>query len=87
MTEETPHLFPYLHQPKHVETGDIVQIAEGHAWAYALAVVDEVKDWGIQAYVRTLPSRKDSAGDAWIRLEFSEFYVTGGKVQITEDES
>jgi hypothetical protein len=44
MTEETPHLFPYLHQPKHVEKGDIVQIAEGHAWAYALAVVDEVKE-------------------------------------------
>jgi hypothetical protein len=46
MSEETPHLFPYLNKPKHVEKGDIVQIAEGHEWEYALAIVDEVRELG-----------------------------------------
>ena len=63
-----------------------MQIAEGHEWEYALAIVDEVESWGIRGYVRTLPGRDGPAGDAHVRLAYSEFYVTGGKAQITEDE-
>lgn len=71
---------------------DIIQLAPSHHWAGCLAVVEEVRSWGVTAYVQ-LPGPCDGVvavvdtaeGDlsvrAYIRLEWGEFSLTGGTVQ------
>ena len=44
-----------------MQQGDIVQIIdETHPWVPALLVVDEVKSWGVQAYV-IVPQKNDGS--------------------------
>lgn len=43
-------------------TGDIVQIIdETHPWFPALLIVDEVKSWGVRAYLHIPESNVESA--------------------------
>lgn len=43
------------------QVGDIIQIVqESHPWFPALLIVDEVKSWGVQAYVITPRSNDGS---------------------------
>lgn len=65
---------------------DIIQVrAEAARWAGLLFVVSEVRDWGIVAYMQ-LPGPCEGivtvvdTNQAWVRLEWSEFDLTGGKV-------
>jgi hypothetical protein len=67
---------------KPVEPGDLIQVNEAGPplWFRVILVVDEVKSWGVQAYV-TIPGARGSvpAGDAFMRLEWSEFDLVGAK--------
>ena len=54
------------------EPGDIIQIVPAHHWARALAVVDEVKPWGVVAYV-IVPHNDGTGGAAYIRLRSVDF--------------
>ena len=63
-----------------LQMGDIVQITdENHAWFPALAVVDEVKAWGIQVCVFVPVGNRDpgSVETAYNRLENGQFKVVG----------
>jgi hypothetical protein len=55
--------------------GDIVQIGPSHPWACCLAVVDEVRPWGVMAYVH-IPKEE---GQAYTRLAWADFEVVGGR--------
>lgn len=54
--------------PKHVEATSVIQIVPEHHWGGCLAVVSEVHDWGVQAYI-TVPVQ----GQAYVRLTWKEF--------------
>lgn len=59
---------------------DIIQIAPPHKWGGCLAVVDEVKSFGCQAYV-SIPSNDGSAPmRAYIRLNGAEYWEIGAQV-------
>lgn len=60
---------------------DVIQITEDHKWAGSFAVVDFVRDWGIQVYV-PIPQQ----GSAFIRLMNGEFEKVGEAVLIFNDE-
>ncbi len=62
-----------------VEAGDIIQIGPDHKWAFCLAVVDEPKSFGCQAYVRIPHNDGTLAGNAYIRLNFDDFEAVGVK--------
>lgn len=65
-----------------VVKGDIIQVREDvDTWAGALLIVDEVKDWGVQAYM-TMPSK----GVAFIRLKHDEYYWCGMAVLKLDEE-
>lgn len=55
------------------ENGDIVQITdESHPWFPCLLIVDEVKNWGVQAYA-IVPKSNDNSelpAQAFNRLSF-----------------
>lgn len=56
-----------------VKKGDIIQAREDvGTWAGTLLIVDEVKDWGVQAYT-IIPVK----GAAFIRLKHDEYYWCG----------
>jgi hypothetical protein len=62
---------------------DIIQIVPTHKWGGCLAVVDEPKSWGCQAYV-SIPSNDGTPpGQAYIRLQCGEYEVTGARVWFT----
>mgnify|MGYP003346124132 CR=1 FL=1 len=53
--------------------------------AACFAVVDEIKEFGVQAYVQALgDGRKSRGGQAYIRLKWDDFEPTGGKAKLTE---
>jgi hypothetical protein len=64
--------------------GDIIQIdpdlATNIGFGACLAVVDEIKAWGVQAYVQALGTRSERGGQAFIRLNWPDFELTGGAV-------
>jgi len=58
-----------------VKKNDVIQINEKCAntgWIGCLMIVDEVKSWGVQAYLR-IPMQ----GDAYLRLKHDEYDVIG----------
>lgn len=61
--------------------GDVIQINENHKWQGCLAIVDEVKSWGIQAYV-PIPI----GGNAFVRLMYGDFEVIGKATLVINDE-
>lgn len=58
-----------------VKKNDVIQINEkfkGTDWIGCLMIVDEVKDWGVQAYLH-VPMK----GDAYLRISHGEYDVIG----------
>lgn len=71
-------------QLNHPEKNDIIQIVPTHKWGGCLAVVDEAKPWGVQAYVAApVNSVKEgpTVGRYYIRLQTGEFEVVGPGVK------
>lgn len=61
------------------EQHDIIQLIPTHKWGAALAVVDEVRPWGVQAYVLIPHNDGTPPGAAYIRLETGDFEQVGSK--------
>lgn len=64
-----------------LQKGDIVQVRPEHRWAHCLAVIDEVKSWGVQAYVTMYTPH--GTGPAYVRLKYDDFDIVGARV-LTE---
>ena len=65
------------------EKGDIIQITdEDNKWYPCLLIVDEVKSWGVQAYI-TIP-RVDGVGNAYGRVEYGKFEKVGKASLVAE---
>ena len=63
-----------------VEEGSVIQANENAGdWCGCLLIVDEVKSWGVQAYMR-IP--KD--GTAFIRLKNDDFDLIGKAILVRE---
>jgi hypothetical protein len=60
-----------------IEIGDIVQVNPmlNEVFGGCMVVVTEVKPWGIQGYVQSAGVE----GQQYIRLEWDNFEVTGGR--------
>jgi hypothetical protein len=48
-----------------------------------MLVVTELKGWGVMGYVQALGSGGKMGGQAYIRLPWGEFNLTGGKAKWT----
>jgi hypothetical protein len=58
---------------------DIIQIAPPHKWGRCLAVISEMKSFGVQAYV-SIPNNDGTApGSAYIRLSWDDFEPVGAR--------
>lgn len=68
----------------HLEKDDIIQIVPGHKWGGCLAVIDEPKSFGCQAYV-TAPTHNGSVGRFFIRLNWNEFNKINAKAIFIPD--
>lgn len=58
-----------------VSKNDVIQVnmnAVNVSWIGCLMIVDEVKDWGVQAYLH-VPMQ----GNAYLRLRHNEYEVIG----------
>lgn len=65
-----------------VENGYIIQANEKtDDWCGCLLIVDEVKPWGVQAYLK-IPKQ----GTAFMRLKNDEFELVGKAVLVMESE-
>lgn len=71
--------FPDLSDKRAVEKMEIVQIAPPHKWGGCLAVVSEVKSFGVQCYVSIPHNDGQNPGQAYIRINWDEFERTGAK--------
>lgn len=65
--------------PKDIVENSIIQIAPSHKWGGCLAVVDEVKAFGCQAYVTIPYNDSEPCGDAFIRLNWDDFEPVGAR--------
>ena len=66
-----------------VKVGSVIQVKETiPAWGGCLMIVDEVKQWGVQCYMR-IPGRKIQT--ATLRLNHSEYYYIG-EAEVVEGE-
>lgn len=65
-----------------VAENDIIQISENHKWVGCLAVVDEVKAWGVLAYVRIPSNDGEIPGTAYILLPWETFVIIGAKAAL-----
>ena len=67
-----------------VSKNDVIQVVEGvgnGSWTGCLMIVDEVKDWGVMAYLHILMQ-----GDAYLRLKHGEYAVIGKAVLVHPDD-
>jgi len=61
-----------------IKRGSIIQANENAKdWCGTVLIVDEVKSWGVQAFVR-IPMQ----GDAYIRLRSDQFEVLGAEAVL-----
>ena len=61
-----------------IKRGDIIQIEDPeHHWFPCLLVVDEVKNWGVVAYLSIPKDNSGDVGHAPIRLETGVFTRVG----------
>lgn len=68
-------------ESKQVAEHDLIQVNEDGPpnWFRCILVVDEVRNWGVQAYA-IIPQASDKcSADAFMRLSWSEFETLGGK--------
>ena len=65
-----------------VKVNDIIQLTETaqEGWISCLMIVQEVKSWGVQAYMK-LPEQ----GDAYLRIAYGKFEVVGHAVLVHPD--
>lgn len=64
-----------------IKSGDIVQVTDKHdKWYSCLLVVDEVKSWGIQAYITIPQNGGKPLGNAYYRIENGKFEKVGSAV-------
>ena len=60
-----------------MDKGSIIQIIdEKHPWYPCVLVVDEVKSWGIVAYI-SMPLEKGNVGEAFNRIEEGKYEYCG----------
>ncbi len=61
-----------------ISTGDVIQITDKNdKWFPCLLIVDEVKGWGVQAYI-TIPTNDEKQnGNAYYRIEYGKFEKVG----------
>ena len=65
-----------------VKKNDVIQINEkfkGTGWIGCLMIVDEVKSWGVQAYLH-VPMQ----GDAYLRIKHGEYDVIGMAAMVAK---
>jgi hypothetical protein len=62
------------------ERGDVIQIAPDKHWGGCLLIVDEVRDWGVQAFVE-IPLR----GRAFLRVPHEDYEVVGKAPWVPAD--
>jgi hypothetical protein len=55
----------------------VVQIRGAHRWAGALAIVDDVRPWGVIAFVPIPHNNGEPTGPAYTRLETGEYVIIG----------
>lgn len=60
-----------------MQKNDIIQIAPPHKWAGCLAIVSEMKSFGVQAYVSIPSNDGKPPGRAYIRLKYDDFEMIG----------
>lgn len=61
-----------------LKRGSVIQANENAgAWCGTVLIVDEVKSWGVQAFVH-IPMQ----GDAYIRLTPDQYEVLGGEAVL-----
>lgn len=68
------------------EKDGIIQIVPPHRFAGCLAVVTEVREWGVVGYMQLWGPAEGVVitvddNRAWLRLQFGEIKATGGKVE------
>lgn len=66
---------------REARVNDLIQFTNNHKWAGCVATVQEVRPWGLQAYV-SIPN----GGDAFIRVTHGDYVVVGTAYYIVEDE-
>ena len=67
-----------------VKVGSVIQVKETvPAWGGCLMIVQEVKDWGVQCYMR-LPAREMQT--TYLRLNHSEYYLIGSAELVEDNE-
>lgn len=75
------------------QVGDVIQIEPAATvkppFHYKLAIVDEVKGWGVIAYVMTFTDATPSGGGvkngaAYVRLPYGTFTIIGTAVYMIE---
>lgn len=67
---------------ENVKKNDVIQINEkfkGTGWIGCLMIVDEVKSWGVQAYLH-VPMQ----GDAYLRIKHGEYDVIGKAAMVAK---
>lgn len=57
-----------------LKRGSIIQANEKTDWCGTVLIVDEVKDWGVQAFVHV-----PGSGDAYIRLKADQYEPLGAE--------
>ena len=66
-----------------IEVGDIIQLdpqkTGNKMFSACLAIVDEVKTWGVQCYVQCTGENGEMGGQAYYRAEDGTYESTGGK--------
>lgn len=62
---------------KEISEGEVIQIAPPHKWGGCLAIVDEVKSFGCQAYVSIPHNDGQPPGQAFTRLNWEDFEPLG----------
>ena len=65
-----------------VKKNDVIQINEkfkSTGWIGCLMIVDEVKSWGVQAYLH-VPMQ----GDAYLRIKHGEYDVIGKAAMVAK---
>lgn len=72
-----------------METGNIIQIIdEEHHWFPCLLVVNEIKSFGVMAYITIPDNDRDKAnGNAFIRLKKNQYKFVGkAEIYLAGDE-
>lgn len=72
--------------------GQIIRITGESRATGCLAIIDEIKPWGVIAYVQLPPQSTETAlvhmvdtMRAYLRLKFDEFKYTGGFIKSEEE--